>query len=57
MCTVTKTIKTEEVQSERVFKTIVWKEFMAGIRFKLLYIEFEIFYIVGIIGQMESPTS
>lgn len=57
MCTVTKTIKTVEVQSERVVKTIVWEEFMTGIRFKLLYIGFEIFYKMGIIEQMESPTS
>ena len=50
-------MKTVKVQSERVFKTIVWEEFRAGIRFKLLYVGIEIFYIVGIIGQMESPTN
>ena len=37
VCIVTKTVKTVEVQSERVFKTIAWEEFMAGIRFKLIY--------------------
>lgn len=33
--TVTKTMKTAEVQSGRVFTTIFWEEFMTDVRFEL----------------------